>query len=91
MTTKKSKDSLIEFPCTFDIKVMGTHHPDFLDDIKAITLRLFPKTEERAFRYKKSSQGNYIAITVSVYVKNQTELDALYQEFTQHPHSKMVL
>lgn len=85
------KNSLLEFPCNFPLKIIGTNTPDFLKDIIQIILKHFPETPDTGITYQESQQGNYLAITATIYVHDQPSLDALYQELTKHPDIKMVL
>ncbi|MDR3442337.1 MAG: DUF493 domain-containing protein [Legionella sp.] len=86
-----TKTTLMEFPCHFPIKIMGTNTPAFLDEIKAIATAHFPEIELDAVTSKHSKAGNYLAITVTVYAENQEMLDAFYRDITKHPEIKMVL
>lgn len=86
-----TKTTLIDFPCHFPIKVMGTNSPTFLEEIREITLKHFPNIEHEKITHKMSKGNNYLAITVTVYAENQEMLDAFYQDLTKHPDIKMVL
>lgn len=86
-----TKTTLLEFPCHFPIKIMGTNSPNFLDEIRRITLQHFPAIEDEKITHKLSKGNNFLAITVTVYAENQEELDAFYQDVTKHPDIKMVL
>ncbi|KTC86775.1 YbeD family protein [Legionella brunensis] len=88
MTDKKS---LIEFPCNFPLKIIGTNTDNFFVEVTEITRKHFPATPDDAIICQESQQGNYLAITVTIYVCDQITLDALYLELTQHPDIKMVL
>ena len=83
--------SLMEFPCNFPIKVIGKKTANFAKEITEITCRHFPNTADEDIRFQDSQQGNYIALTITVYAENQPTLDALYLELTKHPDIKMVL
>jgi putative lipoic acid-binding regulatory protein len=85
------KNTLIEFPCHFPIKIIGKNSAEFATEIKAITLKHFPETPEAAIVCQESQKGNYLSITVTIYVHTQDNLDALYKELTKHPDIKMVL
>jgi hypothetical protein len=85
------KNSLMEFPCHFPIKIIGKNHPEFATDIDVILRKHFPTTPADAITSQLSLQGNYLAITITVHAHNQASLDALYHELTQHPDIKMVL
>lgn len=88
MTNEKS---LISFPCDFQIKVFGKSTDVFLLDITNITRKYYPETLDDSIRFKLSAEGNYCSISITVYCKDQSTLDALYVELTQHPDVKMVL
>lgn len=86
-----NKQSLIEFPCHFPIKVIGKKTENFLSEISDIARKHFPEILDEAISYQESQKANFLSITITVYVKDQPSLDALYRELTQHPDIKMVL
>lgn len=87
-----TKKSIIDFPCTFPIKIVGINSNNFLEEVKDIVLKHFPDfVAEEQLSHKTSKENNYLAITVTVLAKNQGELDAFYQEISSHPQIKMVL
>ncbi|MFI4919936.1 MAG: YbeD family protein [Legionellales bacterium] len=91
-----TKNTLIEFPCNFPIKIIGSLSLDFLvedfiKDIEQITKKHFPGFSNEALTHKASKQSNYLAITVTVFAENQDRLDDFYKEITKHPAIKMVL
>jgi uncharacterized protein len=86
-----TQKTLIEFPCYFPIKIMGSNTSIFLEDIRQITLNHFSDFKHDALVYKESKNANYIAITVTIFAQNQDMLDAFYREITKHPDVKMVL
>lgn len=89
MTDKE--ESLIQFPCNFPIKIIGKKTELFAVEIKEIIYKHFSETPDEAIGYQESGRGNYLSITVTVFVHNQQSLDALYRELTKHPDIKMVL
>lgn len=86
-----AESTLIEFPCYFPVKIIGTNSNTFLEEIKQITFAYFPNMKKDALTYKSSKDSNYLAITVTVFVENQNTLDAFYRTITKHPEVKMVL
>jgi uncharacterized protein len=85
------KESLIEFPCDFPIKVMGKTHPEFAQTI-AMVIRTFDGGfDETAIETRPSSGGNYTGLTVTVRVTSQVHLDDIYRALTGHPMVKIVL
>lgn len=85
------KQSLIEFPCDFLIKIIGNNHAAFELEIINIAKKHFPDTKDAAITTQLSQQGNYLSISITVFATDQDTLDALYRELTQHPDIKMVL
>lgn len=86
-----TKQTLMEFPCTFPIKVIGNHTPTFIDELKQISLKHFPDFNDNDLKQKISQKSNYLAITLSVYAENQQMLDAFYEKLIKLPDVKMVL
>ncbi len=86
-----NKDSLIEFPCDFPIKIIGNNTTSFVDDILAIVNAHFPALDTALITKNLSKDSKYISLTVTVFAENQNMLDAFYQDVTNHPDIKMVL
>lgn len=86
-----TESTLMEFPCMFPVKIIGTNSSSFIDDIKQITLKHFPNFTDMDLSQKLSQNNNYLALTVTVYALNQAMLDDFYKEVTQHKDIKMVL
>ena len=83
--------SLIEFPCDFPIKVMGSHHPEFHQVVLDVVQQHAPATQAEHITVRPSSKGNYLGATVIVNVDNQEQLDNIYRALTSHPLVKVVL
>lgn len=83
--------SLMQFPCDFQMKIIGTHTETFVDEIAKIISRHFPDMPKSAMSTQQSQNGNFLSITARLHVLDQKTLDALYLEVTKHPDIKMVL
>ena len=86
-----SEETLIEFPCHFPVKIIGINSDVFLKEILVILEEQFPDPGHRSVKHNKSKDGNYLAITVTIYVEDKTTLDSFYKAVTKHPDIKMVL
>lgn len=86
----EQKTTLIEFPTNFDLKIMGSHHPDFSHEILKTIQHYAPETTEEHIKLRSSSQGNFVSATVTVYAQNQEHLDNIYRAITSHPMVKVV-
>ncbi len=84
-------ESLLEFPCDFPLKVMGTAAADFDSLVVAIVRRHVDDLGEGAIRSKQSRHGKYISITVTFQAQSQQQLDRLYTELCAHERVLMVL
>ena len=81
----------MEFPCDFQIKIIGINNDIFTSEVLTIARKYFPDTEDTSIRSQASKQGNYLSITLTVHVHDQITLDSLYMELSKHPDIKMVL
>lgn len=86
-----SKESLLEFPCDFPLKIMGASVPAFAETIVAVVLKHAPDFNAASVEMRPSKAGNYLSLTCTVRAVSQVQLDALYRELTSHPMVKVVL
>lgn len=87
-----NKEKLLEFPCLFPIKIMGTNTPQLVTEIIAIISRHaihFNPTADIAT--KLSKQGNYLSVTATIMASSQNQLDTIYTELNQHKLVKITL
>ena len=82
---------LLTFPCDFPIKIMGKATEIFEDEIITLIYKHYPDLKTHQIQKNTSKNGNFLAISVTVYALDQASLDALYQDLSQHPDIKMVL
>lgn len=86
-----SEETLLEFPCRFPIKVMGKTCSELELIAIEIVRRHAPDLYEGAVTTRPSKDGNYIAVTILVEASSKQQLDAIYQDLTDHPHVLMAL
>ena len=86
-----NKESAIEFPCYFPIKIIGINKASFQKEITDIIQHYASEENPPKITLKPSKEDRYLSITATVYVMNQETLDNIYQEITKHPDIKMVL
>lgn len=85
------KDSLIEYPSQFPIKVMGIKAEHLVHEITQIARRFDPGFDASTIELRPSSSGKYLGVTVTVTATSREQLDQLYLAFTSHPLVKVVL
>ncbi len=85
------RETLIEFPCDFPIKIMGARVEGFAQTVVEVVLRHDEGFDAATVEMRPSSKGNYLALTCTVRAVSQEQLDALYRELSSHPMVKVVL
>lgn len=89
--TDDQEPSLIEYPCRFPIKVMGANTEDFVAAVTALAQQVEPAFGADHLERRPSRAGNYLGLTVQVWVQSREQLDGLYRALTGHPLVKYVL
>ncbi|MDD3352699.1 DUF493 domain-containing protein [Zoogloea sp.] len=87
----EERQTLLEFPCQFPIKIMGARVDGFAQTVLAVVLRHAPDFDGGTMQMRPSAKGNYLAITCTLNATSQSQLDALYRELSSHPMVKVVL
>ncbi len=82
----EDQESPLKFPCEFPIKAMGRATPELEIAVLEIMHRHVPDLGEGAVRTRKSRQGNYVSITVTIQARSRDQLDAIYMELTACEH-----
>ena len=85
------KDSLIEYPCRFPIKVMGAMVDGFADALAEVAREFDPDFDAATMELRPSKGGNYLGVTITVTATSREQLDGLYLRLTGHPMVKIVL
>ena len=85
------KDSLIEYPCDFPIKVFGEARPDFAQAIAIVVQKHAPDFDSASIEMRNSSTAKYISLTCTIRATSREQLDNLYRDLSSHPMVKMVL
>ena len=90
-STDPRKDSLIEYPSRFPIKVMGAKVDGFVHAVTQIAVQFDPSFDAATVELRDSRAGNYLGITITVTATSRQQLDDLYRALTSHPMVKVVL
>lgn len=84
-------ESLLKFPTTFPIKVMGRTQDGFAQAIVALVQRHAPDFDAATVEMRASSAGKYLSLTCTINAVSREQLDDLYRDLTAHPNVVMVL
>ncbi len=85
------KETLINFPEKFPIKIFGQDEPIFHETVRLIIDNHVAEEHFVEIRQSKSKNARFAALTVTVIAQNQAQLDAIYMDLTDCEHVKMAL
>ncbi len=86
-----SRDSAIEFPCEFPIKMMGRDSPAFRATVRAIVEQHAGSVADDRVQTALSRSGRFASVTVTITATSQEQLDAIYRDATSHADVLMAL
>lgn len=86
-----SEETLLEFPCRFPIKAMGKSSAQFDLTVVEIVRRHVDDLHEGSVSSRPSKGGKYTSVTVVIEATSRAQLDAIYQDLTDHPEVLMAL
>lgn len=85
------RQTLLNFPEKFPIKIFGLDNPAFTEAVKTIISNHVDETDILDWKSNASRKGNYLAVTVTIMARNQLQLDAIYLDLTANETVKMAL
>ena len=80
----KSKESLLEFPCEFPIKMMGRVSDGFRETAVVLVEKHIGTIADEAISMTPSRKGNFISVTITIVAESQEQLDNIYRDLTAH-------
>ena len=85
------RDSLIQYPTDFPIKIVGINQAGFEAAIAEVLRTHAPDFDVTSIQVRESRAGKYLSITATIHAQSRSQLDALYMELTHHPMVRVVL
>jgi hypothetical protein len=89
--TVEERETLLEFPCDFPLKIVGEAQVEFLQIVQDIVMRHAPDFDADSVVQKVSSGGKYVSLTCTINATSKPQLDDLYRELSAHPMVRVVL
>ena len=86
-----SDDSLLEFPCTFPIKMMGRDTPAFRQTVRELVEKHMGPVDDAAIQNALSKNGRFVSVTITVSAESQQQLDGIYRDVSAHDDVLMAL
>ena len=81
---EKEQKPLLEFPCSFPIKMMGRDGESFRKSCIEVVARHAGEVAEDAISTSMSRKGNFLAITITIEAQSQKQLDNIYNDLCSH-------
>ena len=78
------RQTLLQFPCQFPIKIMGRDHAAFHDAARSIVSRHADDVTDDVIRQSASRKGNFAALTITIEATSQQQLDDIYRDLSSH-------
>lgn len=84
-------ESVLTFPCEFPIKMMGRDTPEFRATARALVEEHAGAVDNDAIQAALSRNGRFVSVTVTITATSQQQLDAIYQDVSDHEDVLMAL
>eukprot|EP00752_Nemacystus_decipiens_P007863 g7025.t1 len=81
-------DALVEYPGSFDIKVIGVDDDTFVSDIRTAVAGCLTNGEDSVVKCSTREKGKYTSITIKVRVENSTQLYKCYEVINEDKRVK---
>jgi len=81
----------IEFPCLYPIKIIGVAAEQFQEIVIEVVERHTGKITEELITIRRSSQEQYLAVTVTIAATGKEQLEKIFEDLKRVEHVKMVL
>lgn len=91
-TENQKKESLMEFPCEFQLKVMGYNKDNFAKQMHTITQTFVDEPiEQESIIVRPSRTEKFLSVNISFTAQSKQQLDNIYQALTEHELVTMAL
>lgn len=85
------EDTLIEFPTTFPIKIMGRNEPGFEAHATELVRTHLDDEQPLSVVSRESREGSFLSVTVEFTAQSKAQLDAIYEALTADERVVMAL
>lgn len=86
-----SDESIMEFPCSFPIKLMGRESDVFRQTAREIVEKHTGPLDDDAIDSSLSRNGRFVSVTITIVAESREQLDNIYQDATDHDDVIMAL
>jgi hypothetical protein len=82
--TEPGDETLFQFPCRFPVKAMGRADSAIERAVVEILIRHVPGFDVTSITVRESKAGKWLAVTAVIEAHSKAQLDAIYQDLTDH-------
>ena len=86
-----SDDSVMTFPCSFPIKLMGRETVEFRQTARELVEKHTGPLDDDAIDSALSRNGRFVSVTITVIAESREQLDNIYRDATAHDDVIMAL
>ncbi len=86
---KTKFDELLEFPCHFPFKVLGSADESLMDKVVEVVQQHAPGDYRPTS--KPSGKGNFQSVTISIQAQNKDQVEILYKALAEIDTVRMVM
>lgn len=79
----EDRKTLLDFPCTYPLKVVGRNTEEFQALVRSIIEKHVPEGSEVCYSARASSGDKYLSITATIVAQCQEQLNAIYSELAE--------
>jgi putative lipoic acid-binding regulatory protein len=87
----QNNESLMKFPCSYTIKVVGANSEAFKTAVYTIIHNHLPDLKENAFAHRPSKNDRYLSINITFDAQSKEQLDKIYQDLSSSDEVMMAL
>ena len=84
-------DSVMTFPCSFPIKLMGRETDRFRRTMRELVEKHAGPLDDAAIESALSRNGRFVSVTITIVAESREQLDNIYRDATAHDDVIMAL
>ena len=81
---KNDPPPLLQFPCSFPIKMMGRNEAGFIETVIEIVGQHAGSIPQDTIRTSVSSKKAFLSVTITINAESQDQLDRIYEGLSAH-------
>jgi uncharacterized protein len=85
------EDSVMTFPCSFPIKLMGRETTEFRQAVRELVEKHAGPLDDAAIESSLSRNGRFVSVTITIVAESREQLDSIYRDATAHDDVIMAL